>query len=409
MVDLKIKFSGYDFINPFILASSPATRNAEMIKRGFDAGWAGAVTSTLILNENDSEFLTNEKSPRLESLWYESFEEEDRKIFAMGRIERTSSRPLSVWLEEISELIKEYPDNILIANIQAEDDKISDWQKLTKLVEKAGAHAVELNFSRPFQYAENKAKAKIIGQDPKLAMKITAAVRAVSDIPIWIKLTGQVNDINPIGRAVKKAGANVITAVGAIPAIIGVDLEHMCPKPMVADRSAIGSLSGQALRPIALRDVYKLSSNVKLSVSGVGGIEKWHHALEFLLLGAGTVQVCTSVLLRGYKIVSALKSGLLDYMEDHSFKNVKKLVGVAAKNVTKESDLDHENSAIAVIDYELCDSCGLCEIACKDGSFNAIYLDETRTPVINKSTCSGCSLCIQVCPVTGCITMKDID
>ncbi|NIS72611.1 MAG: NAD-dependent dihydropyrimidine dehydrogenase subunit PreA, partial [Proteobacteria bacterium] len=111
--DLSVDFCGIKFLNPFILSSAPPTTTGEMIKRAFDAGWAGAVTKTLV---REHEEIVNVK-PRFGSLSYPGSPEEPKKIYAFENIELTTDRPLSVWLEEIEDIRKSYPDHVIIASL----------------------------------------------------------------------------------------------------------------------------------------------------------------------------------------------------------------------------------------------------------------------------------------------------
>lgn len=164
----------------------------------------------------------------------------------------------------------------------------------------------------------------------------------------------------------------------------------------------MGGYSGNAVKPIALRFMAELGQNPKLSgmhLSGMGGIESWRDALEFMLLGAGSVQVTTAVMQYGYRIIEDLKSGLNYYLQDKGFKEVGEIVGLGLDSVSQTTDvLERDSLIFPKFDRAKCIGCGRCEISCADGGHQAIRLNEKRIPLLDGSRCVGCHLCVLVCP-----------
>jgi dihydropyrimidine dehydrogenase (NAD+) subunit PreA len=399
--DLSVDFCGIPFQNPFILASAPPTTTGEMIKRAFDEGWAGATTKTLVREE-----IVNVK-PRFGSLAYPGATDEPKKIYAFENIELVTDRPLSVWLEEIEDIRKSYPDQVIIVSIMDDASHPEGWKDMAKKAEDAGAHMIELNMSCPHGMPE-KGMGSAIGQDAELAGKVTKWVAEAVKIPVMAKMTPNVTDVSQPAKACVENGAAAISAINTVGAIIGVDLETFVPKPPVSGYSAHGGLSGRAVKPVALKAIAAIGQATDAPISGIGGIATWEDAAEFLLMGASTLQLCTEVMVRGYGVIEDLKDGLSNYMEDHGFNTIKDMVGLAQKKLKALSDLSKEYKVISSVDESTCVKCDICYISCRDAGYQAISLREDRIPIIDDEKCTGCSLCYQVCPVWDCVSMKEV-
>ncbi|MFC1611341.1 NAD-dependent dihydropyrimidine dehydrogenase subunit PreA [Myxococcota bacterium] len=401
MPNLEVDFLGFRMKNPFILASAPPTNTIEMIKRAFDMGWAGAVTKTIPLEKVPVKNVT----PRIHSISFPTFEESTNQVYAFGNIELVSEKHADYWMEAVAKLRQEYPDHFVMASIMAEGDAQDDWVELAKRAEQAGVCAVELNFSCPHGGMPPHAVGAAIGQDVKIAERITRWVADAVGVPVVVKLTAAVSDITQIGRAVKEAGANGFCTINSFPVILGVDLETCSPLPSVAGKGNQCGYSGRALKPIALRATSEIAP-LGLPVSGCGGMSTWEDAAEFVLLGASTLQICSAVMLDGYEIITDLREGLLGFMEDKGVDTLDQLRGRALEHVTPHEKLDVNARMVSSIDLATCTKCGKCALSCRDAGYQAITEKEDRTPVIDEKACDGCGLCAQVCPVWDCITMR---
>jgi dihydropyrimidine dehydrogenase (NAD+) subunit PreA len=246
----------------------------------------------------------------------------------------------------------------------------------------------------------------IQGQAPTIAGEITRWAKEVAAVPVMVKLTPNVTDIVHIGRACEEAGADAIAAIDTVSALIGIDLERLEPVPSVGGRSSFGGLSGPAVKPIGLRCIAQLAKGTTVALSGIGGVASWRDGAEYILVGASTVQVCTAVMFRGYKIVDKMKKGLSAYMDDKGFKSVGEMRGDVLPKITAHEELDFDNKVVATMDQALCTKCGLCHTACMDGGWQAIEMESREVyPRFVIERCDGCSLCLQVCPVKGCVSM----
>lgn len=373
--------------NPFILASAPPTASVEGIRRGFHAGWGGAVVKTIHADGMD----VKDVSPRF-SAWKGTGGE----LLGFENIELLSKKSVSYWETGIAAIKEEYPDHILIASIMGDTDQAS-WQDLAVRVQDAGCDAIELNVSCPHGMPEAGVGAAI-GQNPPLVESLTRDVVAVAKVPVYVKMTPNITDITHPARAAVRGGAAGISAINSVQALFGVDIESFEPQPSVGGQGTHGGYSGPAIKPIGLERVAAIAQAVPLPVMGIGGISRWQDAVEYLLLGASAVQVCTAVMWDGYGIVQEMNAGLLHYLEKKEFSSPDDLRGAALPRLVSHQSLDRRDRIRPVISLpEACNSCGRCVIACRDGGYEAIRLMEKR-PVFNMAVCDGCGLCIRVCP-----------
>jgi dihydroorotate dehydrogenase subfamily 1 len=330
-MNLSINVNGITFPNPFLLGSGPPGTNARVITKSFDAGWGGVVAKTVSL---ESAKVVN-VVPRYGKLRSRTSGE----IIGFENIELISDRPIDVWLEEFREIKKEYPKHVLIASIMEEYDK-GRWQELTRLVQETGVDAFELNFSCPHGMTERRMGSEM-GEHPDLTEEVTSWVTEVATIPVWAKMTPNITNIKEPSAAAVRGGAAGISAINTILSVIGVDLNTLRPLPTVEGHTVPGGYSSQAVRPIALRMVSQLAQSLPpgVSISGIGGIETSHDALEFMLLGASTVQLCTGVMLHGVKIIDELKEGMEKFMTDKGFETVQEIVGKSIPYFSTHMDL----------------------------------------------------------------------
>jgi dihydropyrimidine dehydrogenase (NAD+) subunit PreA len=397
MANLQSNCAGIISPNPFWLASAPPTNSGAQIMRAFDAGWGGAVWKTL------GTPIQNVSSR------FGALHDGNHKVVGFNNIELITDRPLEVNFKEIYEVKKRYPKNAVIASLMVESK--AEWQDMIKRSIDAGADGLELNFGCPHGMCE-RGMGSAVGQEPKVNEQITAWAKEFSSIPVLVKLTPNVSDIVPHGLASQRGGADGVSLINTIKSIIGVDIDRFVLNPRVGDLSSNGGYCGTAVKPIALHMLASLAKNpnFKLPISGIGGVNDWRDAVEFLLLGATSVQVCTAVMLKGYRIVEDMIEGLNQYMDSHGFETIDQMVGKAIPSYSEWGNLDLNYEIVAKINADKCIGCQLCVTACHDGAHQCIHPTQTsRVPVIDEDECVGCNLCQIVCPVEGCIDMVQVD
>ena len=382
---LDITFCGIKCENPFFLASSAVCTNYEMVAHAFDAGWAGVFYKTICMQE------IKEVSPRFDAMHNNATHGD---FYGFRNMEQLSENPVEEDFKILHQLKWNYPTKVVIASIMGQNEE--EWIKLAKMAEEAGCDAIELNFSCPQMKYEGMGSD--VGQSPELVKAYTACVKNAVKIPVISKMTPNITHIAEPAEACVEAGADAISAINTIKSVtMDVDAE-------VAGQRTVSGYSGRAVRPIALRHVLELAQMPKKTeLSGIGGIETWRDALEFIQLGCNNVQVCTAVMQYGYRIIDDLILGLQRYMTKHNIAHLQELVGEQLPSFMKPDNLDRNTIIFPKIDKELCVGCGRCEISCSDGGHQAIVFDrETRQPRIVGTKCVGCHLCRLVCP-TGAI------
>lgn len=386
-VDLSTDICGVKLENPFLLSSSVVSSSYDMCKRAFEAGWAGASFKTIC------NFPQHETSPRFSSLRHHS-----NAFCGFKNIEQLSDHSVEENMQVFRQLRDEFPTKVMIASIMGRNE--DEWTYLASECERSGASVIECNFSCPNMESDDLGMT--IGQSEELVERFTAAVRRGTSLPVLAKLTPNVADMVPLALAARRGGADGIAAINTINSISGVDIDTLVAEPSVSGKTIIGGYSGVSVRPIALRfisDISRCSELSDMHISGMGGIENWIDALEFILLGAGSVQVTTAVMQYGYRIIDDLISGLEYYMKAKGISSLDKLVGGASMTVVDHQSIQRDTILLPVFDYELCNGCGRCYISCMDGGHQAIEFDEkTRRPRLNGSKCVGCHLCRLVCP-----------
>jgi len=395
--DLTSNTGGIISPNPFWLASAPPANSGDQIKRAFDHGWGGAVWKTL------GQPIQNVSS-RFGGLHFRG-----TRAIGFNNIELITDRPLETNFREILEVKKQYPKHAVIVSLMVETE--AEWKDIIARSIDAGADGLELNFGCPHGMCE-RGMGSAVGQEPKANERITSWVMKFSTIPVLVKLTPNVDDIVPNGMAAKAGGADGVSLINTIKSIIGVDLDRMTVEPRVGAKSSNGGYCGAAVKPIALHMVAALAreKDFGLPISGIGGISNWRDAAEFLALGSSSVQVCTEVMLRGYRIVEDMIEGLSTFMSDRGMTKLDDLIGKAVPTYSEWGDLDMNYETVAKIDADKCIGCHLCVVACDDGAHQCIHpVAGSHVPVIDESECVGCNLCQIVCPVPDCISMVEVD
>jgi len=331
MVDLGIEVCGIRHPNPFLLGSGPPGTNAKVIQRSLGLGWGGVVSKTISL---DSSKVVN-TVPRYGKL---RCRHDDGQVIGFQNIELISDRPFETWLEELADCKRAYPDRVLVASIM-EEYRQDAWCEIVERTQATGVDALELNLSCPHGLPERRMGAAM-GESPEIVEEVVGWVKDVARVPVWAKMTPNITDPTLPARAAVLAGAEGIAAINTVLCIIGINLETLRPMPTVEGYSVPGGYSGPAIRPIALRHVMEIARACpEAAISGMGGIETAEDAVQFMLLGAHTVQICTGAMLGGYEMIEGLLEGLTAFMEKHGFETVGDIVGKSLPYFTTHADL----------------------------------------------------------------------
>lgn len=378
---LEMDFCGVHCENPFFLASSVVGSSYEMIAKAFQMGWAGVVYKTMTFSDIE------EVSPR-----FDQIETTGMPFIGFRNMEQLSVHTPEEDFAILSRLKKEFPTKVLIASIMGSNDE--EWARLVRMAEEAGCDMVECNYSCP--HMAEKGRGSDIGQRPELVRHLTEVVRNATKLPVLAKMTPNITHIEEPAIAAVESGADGLCAINTIKSITMTD------RSKVVGKMTISGYSGKAVKPIAQRFIVEMRKDQKLKdtpISGIGGIETWHDALEYLQIGCNNMQVCTAVMQYGYRIIEDLTLGLQEYMLNEGIKSLEEIRGQLLDDFVATDQMDRSTYVLPRIDRNKCIGCGRCYISCYDGGHQAITFDgENRIPHINARNCVGCHLCMLVCP-----------
>jgi dihydropyrimidine dehydrogenase (NAD+) subunit PreA len=396
-IDLSVNFLGITCENPFFLSSSVIASNYEMCANALKAGWGGIVFKTIGFLQ------PKEVSPR-----FDATSKEGTPFVGFRNLEQIAEHTLEENLDYLKRLKEDFPSKVIVASIMGQTEE--EWTELAKAVTKIGVDMIECNFSCPHMSAQGLGSD--VGQTPELVKRYTEYTRKGTNLPILAKMTPNIGNMEIPALAAIEGGADGIAAINTIKSISRIDLTTMSPPPHIEGNSAVSGYSGKAIKPIALRFIHDMGKHKALKavpISGMGGIETWRDAAEFIALGCENVQVTTAVMQYGYRIIDDLISGLKGYMKDKGYKNIKDFSGSALPHFVNADKLDRDSVVYPRIDREKCVGCGRCYISCLDAGHQAIqFAGDKRKPVINGKMCVGCHLCLLVCPCGAISKLKRI-
>lgn len=384
--DLSMDFCGVHCENPFFLSSSVVASGYEMCAKALRMGWGGIVYKTIGFLKPD------EVSPRFDAIGKES-----TPFVGFKNLEQISDHPYEENFAILKRLKEEFPNKVIVSSIMGSTEE--EWTELARLSEEAGCDIIECNFSCPQMVGENLGSD--VGQNPELVKAFTAAAKRGTKLPVLAKMTPNIGNMEIPAIAAVQGGADGIAAINTIKSLTGIDLDSLTAKPSVNGKCSVSGYSGKAVKPIALRFIHDMAVCPELKgvpLSGIGGIETWQDAVEFIALGCENIQITTAVMQYGYRIIDDLITGTKAYLARRNMTSLKELTGKANANVVPAEELDRSTAVYPVFDKESCIHCGRCYISCSDGGHQAIAFGEDRTPRLVGGKCVGCLLCSLVCP-----------
>ena len=331
-MDLATTFTGLRFRNPFLLSSAPPTESESNILRAFEAGWGGVVTKTIGLHP-----VVNVAGPKTKFLRYYP----DLGVASMNKgrggvlqsswnWELISDKTLDWWVPRIGRIKKAFPDRVLIASIMAgsgSDKELDHWRTLSTACQEQGADGLELNLSCP--HMDRPDMGSNIGKDQAQCSFVTQVVKEVAKVPVWAKLTPASADMSVEAGAVFRGGADAVVSSNTFPSIPLLDPDSLEFEMNVDGLVSSGGLGGPSILPLSLANMVKMTQAYPdKAYSGIGGISDFNHALNYFLLGCGTVQVCTAAMLDhavGPNVIKQLTSGMRSFLEKNAAKGFSKL------------------------------------------------------------------------------------
>lgn len=382
---LRTDFLGFKLINPFVLASAPPTKDYATIRRGFEAGWAGAVTKSITLDP------LCDKTPRIGILG------KAKKPVALQNFEMGSCHSVKQWVEWVKQIKQEFPDRLLYVSLFASSN-VDEWGELAEAFKGTPVDGFELNFSCP--HSDHNGKGSLIAQNIDLCASITRTVKSIAgnEIRVMPKLPYLVHPNEALMcRSLTEAGADAFAAINTIAGLCEFDIYKMTPKLNVGGWTTGGGISYDLIRPFGRLIVSNIAQSVdwqKYPISAMGGVSrKTVSMVEYLILGANHLQVCSEVMKCGFEVVGKLENKLAGYLSETGT-TLDKIRGAAIKNLKTWDQLD-DQSRKAKLEPKLCKKCYRCVDRCLYG---AIRYKKGRIPVFSPDVCEGCGNCLSYCP-----------
>jgi dihydroorotate dehydrogenase len=347
--DLSTNFTGLDFVNPFVLASAPPTESKRKILKAFEAGWGGVVTKTIGLHpvENVAGPKTIYQRTSEEKPYVSRNKRPDTVSHSSWNWELISDQPLELWLPDLMEIKAAYPDRMLIASIMAgagNEEEMNNWRKLATACIDAGCDALELNMSCP--HMDRKDMGANVANDEDIITSILEAVTSVVDVPIWVKLTPSTSTLVNASAAAYAAGASAISLCNTFPSLPLMDPETMKFEVEVDGFTSSGGQGGLAILNQALLRVSDISRAFPdKQISGIGGIKGFREAFNFIVHGAGNLQICTAAMEEkgsggvGIKLIQELKDDLGAYLQEKGFSSIEDFRGIARERIVEQSKI----------------------------------------------------------------------
>lgn len=344
---LATTFTGLTFVNPFVLASAPPTESKAKILRAFEAGWGGVVTKTIGLHpvENVAGPKTIYQRASEAKPYVSRYKRPDTVSHSSWNWELISDQPLEQWLPDLEEIKTTWPDRMLIASIMAgagSEAEMENWRKLARAVVAAGCDAIELNISCP--HMDRKDMGAHIANDEAMIRAILGAVTGAVSVPIWVKVTPSGSKLVDAAGAAYDAGAASISLCNTFPSLPLMDPETLKFEVEVDGLVTSGGLGGLAILHQALQRVSDVSrAYPDRAISGIGGIRGFREAFNFIVHGAGNLQVCTAAMEEkgsggiGVQLIRELTGDLAEYLEQKGHRSIEDFRGIARERIVEHA------------------------------------------------------------------------
>jgi dihydropyrimidine dehydrogenase (NAD+) subunit PreA len=383
MGNLEVEFAGVRFRNPLILASATPGWDGERSNQAWRAGAGGVVPKSFA---PPVKWTQHPRCGRMKLIKH------GKNRIGMVNIELYTTMALQDWLD--NELDKAYEgNNSIIASVVAHPDP-EDTGKNARIIEDTGKVVMfEINVSCPMPAGEDKVGFQM-GNDPETCYRQVAAVKKAVSLPVGIKLTPTSHNMVPMAQAAEQAGADYLTIANSVRSFAGVDIDTGLPR-----LAAYGGYSGPAIKPITQRHVSEVAKVVNIPIAAVGGISTWEDVIEYMMLGATIIQVCTSIMWHGYGHFQKILKGLSEYMERKGLDSLEGIRGKALPHIVTIEELAKKPPMVTQVDPEICINLtkGGCERCGKVCFYGAIEFAPKLA--LYGENCDGCGLCTEICPV----------
>ncbi len=392
MADMKTTFCGVEFKNPVVVSSIEPTNSPEMIRECVDAGAGGMIVKTLtdiedmaILTENSKYAILNDKGELLGGKVPHDF-----RFFSRSGY---STTPVDEWVPYLKELDRYAADHGSVLIGSAGGKTVQSWKDICRTIEDCGLRMVELNFGCPHPaMMPGVHGGSMIGQEPEVAYEVVRAVKEVCDIPMIVKLTPDQSRPLDVARRVMQAGAAAVTATNRYTGFV-VDIET--GEPRLAGPAGIG---GPWTKPLSLRWVHRIYTELGMPITGSNGVFDHRDIVEFIMTGAGLVQIGSVLMVKGIKWLPKVIDGLEKFMDSHGYPDIASMHGIASRRAVKDYSEQFVKPRIhSTVNRETCKNATSCTICIQTCFYNALSQADKQVGVHHDS-CIGCELCFNTCP-----------
>lgn len=377
MANMKVNYCGVAYKNPLILASATPGQDGEAMRLAGEKGIGGVIPKTIGPKQD---WAAHPCNGRMHLHTYKN------KPIGMVNLELFTTLTRDKWVQRELAIAKQGGAIMHISVLAMPNPE--DTARLVEEIQATGfADLLELNVSCPMPAAK---VGMHIGKDAQLTYLQTKAAKEAANIPLTVKLTPNVTDMVEVAQAVKEAGGDGVTISNSIRSFAGVDIET--GEPFLR---GYGGYTGPAIKPVIMRHLTEVANNVDIPISAVGGIMSYKEIIEYIMLGATTVQSCTAVMWNGYNYITKMLNDLNDWLDAKGYSSLDEIRGIALNRIAPVEELAKLPAKHAVIDSDICTNCGICKKVC----FYRAIERGSDSHVVNPSLCDGCGLCPQMCPV----------
>jgi dihydroorotate dehydrogenase subfamily 1 len=349
-VELDAEICGIRFPNPVLTAAGPPVRDGSAILACAAGGAGGLVTKTI------SRTAATPPTPNMAEVSH-----------GFLNAELWSELSPERWIEREYAMAREAGLPVIVSLGYTADD-------IADLAPRVRPFADALELSTHY-----------IGEDAAPMVAAIRAAKAAVDVPVFVKLSPLGREMRRAAEQAEAAGADAIVAINSFGPCLAIDIESGLPR--MGGEDGYGWLSGPALKPLAVRCIHDVASAVKIPVIGCGGVSRGADVIEMLMAGASAVQVCTAAILRGPAVFGKIATETATWLDRHGYQRPSDVVGLAlGRDATR-------TAGVPLLDLELCNGCGLCELSCAEGAIQVV----DGKAVIDEAPCSRCGLCLSRC------------
>ncbi|BBO85094.1 hypothetical protein DSCO28_56600 [Desulfosarcina ovata subsp. sediminis] len=412
-MDLYTNFAGIRLENPIVVAASDIGNRVDQIREAEYYGAAAFITKGCIPGTDAAGL---KRKPRFR------VNIKNGAFTGLAGFRRQS-------LDQARHLISEAKKTCRIpigANIFAMTPSEKELESVThaaKLLCESGADFIELDTSGnlPVHFGETEREGRTgeffvddsAANYPRFVYDTIKSVKAVVDVPVMGKVAYENLNVPALLTAMEQAGVDIIdvgnAGVGLLPGIIDIYHPDKAKGGFVsADRNLALCLTGNPLRAISQAYLIRSAKQVRTPILGCGGIMNWKHIVEAIMCGATATAVCTAFMIHGFGIIKDMVAGIRSFMEHEAYPTVDDFKGILVGKIALTPSEVSVSDAVAVIDSEKCNGCGLCAKPAHCGlDYRAIRFEQGKA-YVDKDQCMGCETCASICPL-GAIEMVLID